>query len=729
MKLGLAAILLGLFPSFALGGTANVTSGEHNDFSRLVVTLPEAMDWRFGRAEDGYTLSVAGSDLEYDLTKVFNRIPKTRLADVAQIPGRSDLHVVAACACHATAFAFRPSIIVIDIRSGPPPSDSPFEADLVSLSQERAMETLVSQAETPPAEPDDAAPALDWVARLSEVDPPPAPFPPEIALATGFRESLAQQLGSAASQGLVDLSPPVTQPISNPSAPEKPASFRVVTEAGIDLRLGNKDAPEIAEAANCFADEVIDLPAWGGEDDPPQILSSIHQSLITDAERIPAEQLVIAAQKYLYLGFGVEARQALSQLDAPKAEDEAKISMAFILEGGGESKSAFAGMENCNSAAALWAVLARDHLRPSEAIASGAIVRSFATLPLHLRKLLAARLMDRLLEQGDRDAAEMVRATIARAETDVPTSLQLAQARLDLQDDATERAEGALNEVAARAGPDEPEALVTLVDVALEQNGVVSADRIAMIETLAMQNRNQPVGKRLQRALVISYALAGEFPRAKSHLADAPDAEGIFWSLLAKAGGDADLLSLGFLPPSDATPVAPESAVSIAGRLLDLGFSQQSLEWLNQLALEGVPQSETVRLLTAKAQLAQRDPRAALEAIAGLGAVADPLRAQAFRDLGRMDEAVALLQARGDSEDLLNLQRVNRRWADVAKQEAESWSLAADLAVAPATEVPNSGITLAYAQSVAASAESSRQILDRLLEEARVPLADADAEQ
>ena len=97
----LALLALFVFPAEVWANPAVVTTGEHLDFTRIVVTLAAPTDWRLGRVADGYTLSVDQQDLEYDLSEAFKRIPKTRIADVAQVPATSDLHIVAACACHS----------------------------------------------------------------------------------------------------------------------------------------------------------------------------------------------------------------------------------------------------------------------------------------------------------------------------------------------------------------------------------------------------------------------------------------------------------------------------------------------------------------------------------------------------------------------------------------------------------------------------------------------------
>lgn len=70
-----------------LAGTAGaqsiaVRSGEHEGFTRLVLTLPRSSEWRLSRTDDGYALSLAEKGMRFDLSDVFRLIPRSRLAAI-----------------------------------------------------------------------------------------------------------------------------------------------------------------------------------------------------------------------------------------------------------------------------------------------------------------------------------------------------------------------------------------------------------------------------------------------------------------------------------------------------------------------------------------------------------------------------------------------------------------------------------------------------------------------
>ncbi len=718
MKAVFLALAL-LFMPLDLGAeTADVTSGEHADFTRIVVSLDQERAWRFGRGSDGYLLTIDSENTEYDLSKVFNRIPKSRILDIKQVDGTSDLRITLACPCYATAFAFRPSVLVVDIWNGQPPEKSEFEGPVASFHA-RQIEQEVSQDPIP------IAGALNWAARSIEA--------PEMLNATeintessfqgsaSFRETLTQQLASAASKGVVEIEIS-EEHISKPSSAEDiEMPIRIDTEISEAIRIIGNDADVAMIDNKCLPDDAVDLPSWSSLD--VQIgsdLADIHQMLVSDADPLPSEILKTAAQRYLFLGFGAEAKQLLSLIVNPSQDDLALISIADVLEQNSQNNSSLSGMEGCGNAAALWSVLSRDSLRTAEPINSGAILRNFATLPVHLRKHLASALIERFLEQGDKQSAESVREILARGLEDAGLAIPVASARLDMAEGRVAPAVKSLEQAVSRPGQDEPAALIALVDFALESQERVSNELIKSLEALAAQLGGQPVAAGLNRALVIAYALEGEFQQASSYLSNATEADQPYWSILAQNGGDSDILEYSFLPPLR-EHTDPETVFKMANRLAKLGFSEQALSWLMLFEQDNVFTTPEWRLMRADQHLALRDARQALSVVAGMGAEADGVRANAMRQLDRMDEAVAILRRNPEAGDLLAIQRAERLWGDVAQATDGAWSTAAQLLASSTNEAIPSPITLQFANDAVTTALDSRAAVQDLLRVTELP--------
>lgn len=125
----LSLILLLFLTNPADAETARVLSGEHADFTRLVVQLPAQAGWRVGRTPLGYAFATESREQpDYDLARVWDRIPRTRLQALRTDPETGILEMTLACQCHLFPFEYQPGVIVLDIRSGPPPEGSVFEA-------------------------------------------------------------------------------------------------------------------------------------------------------------------------------------------------------------------------------------------------------------------------------------------------------------------------------------------------------------------------------------------------------------------------------------------------------------------------------------------------------------------------------------------------------------------------------------------------------------------------
>ena len=102
-----------------------VRSGEHDGFSRLVIDLPDGADWMLGRSSAGYEFRILAGGSTFDLTDVFTRIPRSRLADLTA--AGDGLLLSVAPDVHAKAYETADKRVVIDIADGSAPEGSPFE--------------------------------------------------------------------------------------------------------------------------------------------------------------------------------------------------------------------------------------------------------------------------------------------------------------------------------------------------------------------------------------------------------------------------------------------------------------------------------------------------------------------------------------------------------------------------------------------------------------------------
>lgn len=116
------AALIAVFPPEAQAQTVLVLSGEHDGFSRLALVLPGPGGWTIIPAAGGYVLRLEAPGIALDTSRVFDLIPRDRIASVVARPDGLFLSVT--CECHLRSFEDRPGVLVIDVVSGPDPADA-----------------------------------------------------------------------------------------------------------------------------------------------------------------------------------------------------------------------------------------------------------------------------------------------------------------------------------------------------------------------------------------------------------------------------------------------------------------------------------------------------------------------------------------------------------------------------------------------------------------------------
>lgn len=123
--------------------TVTVRSGEHGSFTRLVLELPRGFAHRISRTGTGYLLNFGSMRPRFDLSQTYRLIGRERLRSIWAEPETTDLNLGIGCACHIIDTVLDGRFLVLDIKEGPPPLDSPNEmtAQGVQLSPLLSGET------------------------------------------------------------------------------------------------------------------------------------------------------------------------------------------------------------------------------------------------------------------------------------------------------------------------------------------------------------------------------------------------------------------------------------------------------------------------------------------------------------------------------------------------------------------------------------------------------------
>jgi hypothetical protein len=688
-----------------------VYSGEHGDFTRLVVELPPGADWTVGRTPTGYALSVSGPALpDYDLTAVWQRIDRTRISALDADATTGALKLTLGCDCHLFPFEYQPGVVVLDIKPGPAPQGSAFEAAFAD--------------QTPAALPPPGGKTVagyDWL-----TNPPgtmnrhpatalPLPLPTGDVSLEPIRDALLEQIARGAADGVVDMG----LPLPDQAAPAADAaalpwsSIRIGEHPGISISDPDAFAEGMLPAATCASDEDLDLATWGEARSPSDLLSIARSGLYGEFDAPDPEAVLRSVRLHLYLGFGAEAAQQAGLLDQETEDGPLALyrSMARLVDGESDPDTPFASMLDCDGPAALWAALARDRLPAGPGVNRDAILRAFLALPPHLRSHLGSPLAEKFLARDDADAVRVIRDAIERTPNSDPGAVALLDAESDLHlGDAEAARDHALEAVAIDGN--QAQAMVALVETHFRQLEPISFDVPDALLALRGETGGTALAGAVDRALVLSLGLSGQTEAAFLDTAATGETLVDLWRVVQDRAADDDFLRHAVLLSGESPPdLDADLGLAIANRLLALGFPDAALVWTGQVLSTDAPD---LRLAAAEAELGRRDARRAVDLLSGLpGAEAATLRAKALLQLDDLAAAGTSLAAAGQTDSALRTALWQGDWSNLDPSAPEVWQAAARL-TEPAVTDADAGLLGRGADAVAAST-ASRAAIEALL--------------
>ncbi|MBA3910405.1 MAG: hypothetical protein C0524_11105 [Rhodobacter sp.] len=711
----LAALTLIACPAAA--ETARVISGEHADFTRLVVEMPTADSWTVGRTAMGYAFATgADSQPAYDLSRVWQRIPRSRLQALRADPDTGVLQLTLACPCYVLPFEYRPGVIVLDIKDGPAPGGSAFEAPFSSTE-------IAGTEALPPA----IAPAVyDWLAAARAPAAVDDSLSMPLPLHTGsvsldpLRAKLLEQISRGAADGFVEM-----------KLPDKPGKGKVAVASdlpwarisigevpGIGLADPDRARDMVAEGVACVPDATIALQDWGAGRPTLDLLVEARSGLYGEFDAVAPEAVLKAIRLHLYLGFGAEAAQYAALIEGEGQTGDLKIylSMARLIDGMTDPETPFAGMLGCDGTAALWAALAYTRLPQGRAVNTDAILRSFLALPPHMRVTLGPGLAEKLLERGDTDAARMVRDALERT-PDVPSdTVSLLDATADLRADRPDAAR-AHAEAAIAEGGETVDGLVALVEAYFLKAEPLSPEVVDSLRALqGPKGLGEATGPQ-QRALVLALALSGQTDDAFKQAAVFGPATPGLWRVAYLLASDDAFLRHAVLPEGGEVPDAtPEVKLGVAKRLANLGFADAALAWLGPVSPADTAEW---RRLAARAELARGDAGRAIALLDGLAEPQDEgLRAAALVQLGALALARKSYAAAGLTEEALRIVAWEKDWTNLQANGPPKWSAAA---AAASAVTPVEAGPLARGSALLEGSTEARSAIDALLSSVPAP--------
>ena len=269
------AMLLAVAPVAAAAQALRVQSGDHADFTRLVLTIGAERAWDLRPTGDRrWTLSVTPAAEGFETARVFDLIRRNRLADLLVA---EDLTLVLACACDVTGARHQGQYLVIDILDPDPDAvTDPVPAGALAAVPEDASGPASAEAAARRAAAAEALPnlsalltapaAMPIIARRPVADAAPSGAPAPVAEAAPdtapdaspdaapvdaaapnprlaeAAEIMAEQLARAAAAGLLDAA------LDQPMTIGDPTGARPVADAGAEVASGEPDAAPLTPA-------------------------------------------------------------------------------------------------------------------------------------------------------------------------------------------------------------------------------------------------------------------------------------------------------------------------------------------------------------------------------------------------------------------------------------------------------------------------------------------------
>jgi hypothetical protein len=697
----------------AAAEAARVYSGEHGEFTRLVVELPAETQWTLGRTKEGYAFAVLqGAQPDYDLSSVWQRISRTRVSAVQVDPESGALLLSLACDCHVFPFEYRAGAIVLDVKPGQPPVGSAFEAQFAGASLQALGDDQI--------EADVSGTTYDWLTDLPSAYAR-RPAMPSLPLATGevslepLHNALLEQIARGAADGMVDMGRALPKRAADGTVPEELPWSSVMLGELPGVRISDPDAfvPRTEPSSVCPSDELLDIATWGGDGSPLDLLAAARTGLFGEFDIADPEAMKRSIRSHLFLGFGAEAAQLadLANADGEDAVLALYKSMARAIDGDTDPGTPFAQLLDCDGPAALWAALSRDRLPAGKVVNREAILRSFLALPPHLRAQLGISLAEKFLALDDQDAARTIRDAMERTPNIDGAAVALLDAERELHMGNAEAAQAHAEEAVSLEG-NRAEGLVALVEAHFQKFAPIGPE----IADALMSGRGEVSGTELaaevDRAIVLALALSGQIDAAFQHQSGLDDVLKDLWAVVQALASDDDFLRHAVLPESTLAPrVSADLSLQVSRRLLSLGFPDAAMSWVGSVGPNDVTDR---RLVAAKVALDLGNARWAVELLEGMpGLEASEIRAQALLQLGDLTAAAEALSASGQTEAASRATLWEGEWSALDPMTPEIWKTAASL-TQPVEAGAEIGLLGRGAQSVEASA-ISRQTIEALL--------------
>jgi hypothetical protein len=718
------AALLAFLPILASADPVTIRSGEHETFSRLVISIGHNTDWSIDPSDDGYVLKLDGRSDGFDTSQVFERIHRDRLIDVRQVAPNA-LSFLVECHCELDSFLWQPGSLVVDIIDSPDPV--PAASDVV-LGPLHATTTppIIRPAGTPLTLPNmlnisplgiEASDQIRAEETQVEIDLSAA----EEALAIGIARAASQgflvpstvETGQTEVEGdkvrlvpeqLDEHEPDVSIAPIRPGVGISTAMDRDLAQLGVELGRSLEQ--------QCLSAELFQISTWGDDRAFHEQASALAETLAGEFGEEPREAQENLARLYIHFGFGAEARLVLAANPSSSQSRIILTELAGIVDDYDGEYPAILAQESCNTPGALWAFMLRPTVQ--EESDRNQLIQHFYALPQPLRNQISPRLARGFLDIGDPAAASHLLHTANNQDAGSTHEAQTTRALIAEGFDDAEEALAVLSNEADDSVRTTPQSLIRLIELQLEQGTTPSEANLLLVGALRQEHRDTPVAQDLANIEAVGRMAAAQYQVALDLMQNREDIQALeiidkIYEKIATHADSGTFLEFVFDEIPEGLTSATENA--IAKRLIDLGFYERARSFLTGDA-ERAAAAER-RYLRAESALGADDFALAMDALLGMtDERARALRARAYEGMGQHRAALSALNI-NQSASSPTLQFRAGAWERLTVEDDEVLSAFAQTVLVAPSDAP--AATLAERREILTQSQDSRQSVENLL--------------
>lgn len=532
---------------------------------------------------------------------------------------------------------------------------------------------------------------------------------PDEAMSKEFQDVLLNQLQRAVSQGVVDFPQQIVTSINQPNSfvghqmadaeagardiqhifPDQPSNLRQMLVTNAYEAAASAEAPlrPPSQSEACLPQEWFDPNSWA-PNEPSAGLVGLRATLVGEFDKPNPEAVARLASLYLYLGFGLEARQLVETFPVAKERAELIGQIAGLLDQEDVSDySTVVGQIGCNPDATLWGLLVSPPRILDPDVNLNTVLAAFSGYPIHLRNLIGPALAENLVEFGRNDEAIAVRNLIARSDGADAESINMINAEIEIASGNVETASTMLSDVVAQDSSKAAEALVKLISERKRAGLSVDTTVASAADALAVEYRGTELGRELTEAAIRAFSISGQpqitFARIHDAQKRASISEATIVTLTNEAFEDAarnadDVVFLRLMHSETIPdirnenprlfPRDQETRISVADRLIELEFFDKAAAILEPLRPY---MTGELQLRFAKIAYGTGHFQNAIALLSGHNdEVAQTIRANATFELGNYATASTMFDEVGAHKQAVNAAWISGDFERAARMDA-----------------------------------------------------------